>query len=109
MPGCKGSVVGPQWCTSATEESSASMVPVCAVPTPNEQRGTLVLAAFYGFTAREISQTEAIPLGTAKSRVRSGLAKVRSLLGQDETRSEPKFPRSHPTTQPYVFPNTRNQ
>ena len=76
---------------------------------PSEQRRALVLAAFYGFTAREISQAEAIPLGTAKGRVRSGLMKVRSLLGEDETRSEPKFDRSHPTTQTYVFPNIRNQ
>ncbi len=76
---------------------------------PDEQRRALVLAAFYGFTAREISETEAIPLGTAKSRVRSGLLKVRSLLGDDETRREPKFERSHRTAQPYVFPNIRNQ
>ncbi len=51
---------------------------------PVEQRRALVLAAFHGKTAREISQTEAIPLDTAKTRVRSGLEKVRSLLGSDE-------------------------
>jgi RNA polymerase sigma factor (sigma-70 family) len=55
---------------------------------PVEQRRALVLAAFYGYTAREIARTEAIPLGTAKSRVRLGLKKVRSLLGQDESQVE---------------------
>ena len=51
---------------------------------PSEQRRALLLAAFYGYTAREISQCEAIPLGTAKTRVRRGLTNVRSLLRQDE-------------------------
>src|SRR3974390_1239616 len=55
---------------------------------PDEQRRALLLAAFYGLTAREISETESIPLGTAKSRIRSSLRKVRSLLGADETADE---------------------
>ena len=50
---------------------------------PDEQRRALLLAAFYGLSAREISETESIPLGTAKSRIRSSLKKVRSLLGED--------------------------
>jgi RNA polymerase sigma factor (sigma-70 family) len=50
----------------------------------DEQRRALVLAAFYGLSAREISEAESIPLGTAKSRIRSSLMKVRSLLGADE-------------------------
>ena len=51
---------------------------------PDEQRRALLLAAFYGLSAREISEAESIPLGTAKSRIRSGLRKVRSLLSEDE-------------------------
>jgi RNA polymerase sigma-70 factor (ECF subfamily) len=51
---------------------------------PLEQRRALVLAVFYGYTAREISKAEAIPLGTAKSRVRCALIKVRSRLDQSE-------------------------
>ena len=65
---------------------------------PDEQRRALLLAAFYGLTAREISETESIPLGTAKSRIRSSLRKVRSLLSEDEcsdgTESAPKVIRS---------------
>ncbi len=47
---------------------------------PAEQRRALVLAAMYGRTALEISEAESIPLGTAKTRVRAGLAKVRATL-----------------------------
>jgi RNA polymerase sigma-70 factor (ECF subfamily) len=47
---------------------------------PEEQSRALVLAAFYGRTAEEISRSEAIPLGTAKTRIRLGLRRVRALL-----------------------------
>ncbi len=52
---------------------------------PAEQRRALVLAAFYGYTTREISEAEAIPVGTAKTRLRSGLIKVRALVHRDGT------------------------
>jgi RNA polymerase sigma-70 factor (ECF subfamily) len=52
---------------------------------PDEQRRALLLAAFYGLSAREISKIESIPLGTAKSRIRRGLRKVRSLLNGDKS------------------------
>jgi RNA polymerase sigma-70 factor (ECF subfamily) len=65
---------------------------------PDMQRRALLLAAFYGLSAREISEAESIPLGTAKSRIRSGLRKVRSLLSEDEcfdeTEIEPEVIRS---------------
>ncbi len=48
---------------------------------PAEQRRALVMAAIYGFTAAEISAYEGIPLGTAKTRIRSGLAKLRGAIG----------------------------
>jgi RNA polymerase sigma-70 factor (ECF subfamily) len=49
---------------------------------PVEQRRALVLAAIYGRTAAEISQVEAVPLGTAKTRIRTALIKVRQLLAE---------------------------
>ncbi len=52
---------------------------------PAEQRRALVLAAFFGLTADEISRQEAIPLGTAKTRIRAGLGKVRSLLAGENS------------------------
>ena len=47
---------------------------------PEEQSRALMLAAFYGRTAEEISRSEAIPLGTAKTRVRLGLRRIRALM-----------------------------
>jgi RNA polymerase sigma factor (sigma-70 family) len=47
---------------------------------PGDQRRALVLAAFYGFTAREISELDGVPLGTVKTRIRSGMLKLRSQL-----------------------------
>jgi RNA polymerase sigma-70 factor (ECF subfamily) len=47
---------------------------------PEEQARALLLAAFYGRTAEEISRSEAIPLGTAKTRIRLGLRRIRGLL-----------------------------
>ena len=47
---------------------------------PQEQRRALVLAALGGRTAREISESEGIPVGTAKTRIRSGMLKLRSAL-----------------------------
>jgi RNA polymerase sigma-70 factor (ECF subfamily) len=45
---------------------------------PPEQRRPLVLAALYGYTASEISEIDDIPVGTAKSRIRSALLKLRA-------------------------------
>ena len=53
---------------------------------PEEQRRALVLAVFYGFTAREMSELDAVPLGTVKTRVRAALTKLRSELGVSDDR-----------------------
>ena len=45
---------------------------------PPEQRRAVLLAFFYGQTAQEISITERIPLGTAKTRIRLGMTKLRA-------------------------------
>jgi RNA polymerase sigma-70 factor (ECF subfamily) len=47
---------------------------------PGDQREAVLLAFGKGLTAREIAKTAGVPLGTAKSRVRLGLAKARSEL-----------------------------
>lgn len=51
---------------------------------PDGQRRAVVLAAAYGYTAAEIGTAEAIPLGTAKTRIRAGLGKLRRLLEAGE-------------------------
>ena len=47
---------------------------------PAEQRQALLLAAFYGRTAREIAELEGIPIGTVKTRIRTAMIKLRSQL-----------------------------
>lgn len=47
---------------------------------PDEQRRAVALAALAGRTAREIGEAEGIPVGTAKTRIRSGMLKLRSAL-----------------------------
>ena len=66
----------------ASAEASAEMGEVRAALAglPVEQRQALLLAAMGGRTAREISESEGIPLGTAKTRIRAGLAKVRASM-----------------------------
>jgi RNA polymerase sigma-70 factor, ECF subfamily len=48
---------------------------------PEEQRHTLMLAYFEGLTQSEIASKLGAPLGTVKTRMRSGMIKLRALLG----------------------------
>ncbi len=47
---------------------------------PEEQRRVLVLAALRGHTLSEIAAAEGIPLGTAKTRLRTALLRMRELM-----------------------------
>lgn len=47
---------------------------------PPEQRRALVLTGILGLTAAEVAEREQIPLGTAKTRIRSAMRKVRDQL-----------------------------
>ena len=48
---------------------------------PEDQKQTLVLAYYEGLTQSEIASKLGAPLGTIKTRMRSGMIKLRSLLG----------------------------
>jgi len=50
---------------------------------PREQRRAIVMAGLLGHTAREISEAEGIPLGTAKTRIRTALLRLRSALSEE--------------------------
>jgi RNA polymerase sigma factor (sigma-70 family) len=51
---------------------------------PMEQRRALLLTALAGRSAREVGELEAIPLGTAKTRIRTALIHVRKALVDDD-------------------------
>jgi RNA polymerase sigma factor (sigma-70 family) len=51
-----------------------------------EQRRVLLLAAFQGRSGREISESEGIPLGTVKTRLRAAMLRLRAVL--EVTRDE---------------------
>jgi RNA polymerase sigma-70 factor (ECF subfamily) len=53
---------------------------------PGEQRRALVLAVFYGYTAREVSEQDGTPVGTVKTRIRAALTRLRSELGVSDER-----------------------
>lgn len=57
---------------------------------PVEQQRAVILASVYGRTALEISEEEGIPLGTAKTRIRAGLLRLRASVATagDEQETE---------------------
>jgi RNA polymerase sigma factor (sigma-70 family) len=46
---------------------------------PDDQRRALLLASLFGYTAAEIGAIDGIPLGTAKTRIRAAMLKLREL------------------------------
>jgi RNA polymerase sigma factor (sigma-70 family) len=54
---------------------------------PAEQRRALLLAALFGFTAREVGEIENIPLGTAKTRIRTAMLKLGESEAEDDLAS----------------------
>ena len=60
---------------------------------PEEQRRTIELAYFGGYTQTEIAGAMGVPIGTVKGRMRIGLQKLRALLsggGVDQARRAPQ-------------------
>ena len=51
---------------------------------PSEQRSAIVLAGLLGYTAREVGEIEGVPLGTAKTRIRTALTRLCTALVSEE-------------------------
>jgi RNA polymerase sigma factor (sigma-70 family) len=56
---------------------------------PPEQRRALLLAAVYGWTAAEVGRAEQVPLGTAKTRIRTAMSATarRGTAGDEQRRA----------------------
>jgi len=55
------------------------------VKLPEEQRRAIAMAGLLGYTAREVGEIEGIPLGTAKTRIRTALIRLRAVLVEEST------------------------
>ena len=75
---------GPDGSPAVTAENQVEVGRVvAALDTLSEgQRRALLLAAVCGRTAKEISEAEGIPLGTAKTRIRTGLLRLRATMAE---------------------------
>lgn len=69
-----------QW---AVADEAASRIRAAVAGLPRQQARAVVMAGIYGMTARQISEFEGIPLGTAKTRIRSAMGKLRTVLGPE--------------------------
>jgi RNA polymerase sigma-70 factor (ECF subfamily) len=70
--------VGPE--TQADRNDDLARVATALGRLPDEQRRALLLAALHGRTASEVAAAEGIPLGTAKTRIRTALGRLRDVL-----------------------------
>jgi RNA polymerase sigma-70 factor (ECF subfamily) len=75
---------GPEDDAVAMDSSSRLRVAVAALPA--DQRRAVVLAAFHGLTAAEISELDGIPLGTAKTRIRAAMLKLRAAMENQDVK-----------------------
>lgn len=67
-----------QWCRARLADGLAQL--------PDEQRAAVELAYFDGLSYKQVARVLGVPEGTAKSRLRLAMARLRTLLG-DEMRS----------------------
>jgi RNA polymerase sigma factor (sigma-70 family) len=55
---------------------------------PEPQARAVAMSGIYGMTAQQIADTEGIPLGTAKTRIRDGMQKLRAAYLPEEASNE---------------------
>jgi RNA polymerase sigma-70 factor (ECF subfamily) len=55
---------------------------------PASQARAVAMSGIYGMTARQVADTEGIPIGTAKTRIRDGLQKLRAAYRPQDVGNE---------------------
>ncbi|MET7619808.1 sigma-70 family RNA polymerase sigma factor [Streptomyces sp. NPDC005408] len=70
----------------ALADETSARIRMAVAALPREQARALVMAGIYGMTAQQIAEFEQIPLGTAKTRIRTAMGKLRTTLGAEVSR-----------------------
>ncbi len=77
---------GPEQASVAHEDAAELRAAIATLPPP--QARALMMAGIHGMTAQQIADTEGIPLGTAKTRIRAAMGKLRGTLAPMRTNHE---------------------
>ncbi|MFI5975947.1 RNA polymerase sigma factor [Streptomyces sp. NPDC051452] len=64
----------------ALADEASSQLRAALAGLPLEQARALMMAGIYGMTAQQVADAERIPLGTAKTRIRTAMAKLRTTV-----------------------------
>jgi RNA polymerase sigma factor (sigma-70 family) len=72
----------------AVAHDSAARLRSALANLPAPQARAVAMAGIYGMTARQIAAAERIPVGTAKTRIRDGMQKLRSAYRPEEASDE---------------------
>jgi RNA polymerase sigma-70 factor (ECF subfamily) len=73
----------------AVAHDSAAALRRALASLPQGQARAVAMAGIYGMTARQVADAEQVPLGTAKTRIRDGMRKLRAAyLPETETDDE---------------------
>jgi RNA polymerase sigma factor (sigma-70 family) len=72
----------------AVANDSAAGVRQALAGLPVPQARAVAMAGIYGLTARQVADSEGIPLGTAKTRIRDGMQKLRAAFLPEEADDE---------------------
>ena len=76
----------PEQVAVANESAEGLRHALTLLPAP--QARAVAMAGIYGMTARQVAETEGIPLGTAKTRIRDGMQKLRAAFLPEEAGDE---------------------
>jgi RNA polymerase sigma factor (sigma-70 family) len=72
----------------AVAHDSAAGLRQALAALPAGQARAVAMAGIYGMTARQIAEAEGIPLGTAKTRIRDGMEKLRTAYLREDVGDE---------------------